>query len=147
MRRALRIGLAATAAMIATGAYGQPAQTPAKPAAAATPAPAPATPPAVAPEPAPPPAPIGPVYTMEQVRTGPLSDAILEKMKPVHTIDEAEAVLKLAGVTFGWRRADVDLGRLAPEQAKQLQALPPNDVFIAKQKDGGYILGAVAAKP
>ncbi len=121
-------------ALLASPALAQPAKKP-------PPKPA-APPPAAAPAPARP----AMIYRLEVMRTGPLPADAAQKFGPMHTMDEVESYLKANDVSFAWRRQDMDSTAAAPEFVKALEDLPPNEVFVTPQSDGGAVIGTILSR-
>jgi hypothetical protein len=120
--------LAALILLVSSPGLAQPARPPAKP----------ATPPATL-APAPPPM----IYRLELMRTGPLPPDAQQKLLPMHTMDEVERYLKANDVSFAWRRQDLDSTTAPPEFVRSLETLPPNEVFVTPQADGGAVIGTI----
>ena len=127
--------LAALALLAASPGLAQPARAPARPA-----APPPAA--ALAPVPAPPPM----IYRLELMRAGPLPADAPQKLQPMHTMDEVERYLKANDVSFAWRRQDLDSTTAPPEFVQALEKLPPNEVFVTPQPDGGAVIGTILSR-
>ena len=128
------LGLAAALAFLAASpGLAQPAR----------PAPKPVAPPlAVAPAPAAPPT----IYRLELMRAGPLPADAPQKLQPMKTMDEVERYLKANEVAFAWRRQDMDGAALSAEFVRALESLPPDEVFVMPQADGGVIIGTVLSR-
>jgi hypothetical protein len=125
--------LAALALLAASPGLAQPARPPAKP----------ATPPAAAAlAPAPPPM----IYRLELMRTGPLPADAPQKLQPMHTMDEVERYLKANDVGFAWRRQDLDSATAPPDFVRALETLPPDEVFVTPQPDGGAVIGTILSR-
>jgi hypothetical protein len=83
-------------------------------------------------------------YTIEQLRTGPLTPAMQQQMVPLHTLAEVESLLKANRIAFAWTVGDLRADALAPETASQIAALPPREVFVIPAANGvviGVIIG------
>jgi hypothetical protein len=110
---------------------------------------APKAPPAAAPAAAAPaaaaPAPRTITYTMEQLRTGPLSPEIQQRMTPMNTIQEVEALLKANRIEFAWRMVEVANTALPPDLARQIAAMKPTDVYFIPSPNGALI-GAIVSQ-
>lgn len=89
------------------------------------------------------PAPV--VYTIEQLRTGPLASELQQQMIPLHTLSAVEDLLKKNRITFGWTIADLRVDTLPPEAAQQLAALPPKEVFVMPGANG-VLIGVIIAQ-
>src|SRR5215472_5036235 len=134
-----RIGLAGTLWRTALGAAASVAG--ALPSAADTAAPNPAaTPPPAQAEPA-------VLYLMDQIVTGPLPQEVLQQMQPLHKLDEVEAVLKAHKIAFAWREAEIASTQIEPGVARQINALPPHEVFVAPQGQGWIISVVLNTRP
>jgi hypothetical protein len=105
---------------------------------------APKAPPAAAPAAAAP-APRTITYTMEQLRTGPLSPEIQQRMTPMNTIQEVEALLKANRIEFAWRMVEVANTALPPDLARQIAAMKPTDVYFIPSPNGALI-GAIVSQ-
>jgi hypothetical protein len=104
---------------------------------------APKAPPAAAPAAAAAPRTI--TYTMEQLRTGPLSPEIQQRMTPMNTIQEVEALLKANRIEFAWRMVEVANTALPPDLARQIAAMKPTDVYFIPSPNGALI-GAIVSQ-
>jgi hypothetical protein len=89
------------------------------------------------------PAPV--VYTVEQLRTGPIAPEVQQQMMPLHTLAAIENLLKANGISFAWTIADVRTDTLPPQIAQTLAALPPKEVFVIPGA-GGVIIGVIIAR-
>src|SRR2546423_1510747 len=74
------------------------------------------------------PAPASVIYTIEQLRTGPLGPEIHQKLVPLHTMAEVETLLKANRIPFAWTIGDVGADKMPPGMASQIAALPPREV-------------------
>jgi len=94
-----------------------------------------------------PPTPGGPpmLYLMEEIATGPLPQALIDQMQPLHRLDDVEALLKRNRVGFAWRETEVNSAQMSPQLARQMAALPPHEVFVAPQGQG-WIMGAIVSQ-
>lgn len=92
------------------------------------------------------PTPIPAIYDMETLRTGPLPDEFVKQLGPLHTLQEVESLLKANRVAFAWSRNQVRSTSLPPDFVRQIDALPPHEVFVTAQSNGGWLMGAVLAK-
>ena len=92
------------------------------------------------------PIPIPAIYDMETLRTGPLPDEFVKQLGPLHTLQEVENFLKANRVAFAWSRNQVRSTSLPPDFVRQIDALPPHEVFVTAQSNGGWLMGAVLAK-
>jgi hypothetical protein len=91
------------------------------------------------------PAPI--VYVLDQLATGPLTPELIERMKPLTTLQQIEDLLKGRGIAFSWRRTEVSTEQIPPAVAQQIAALPPKEVFIASQGQGkGFVMSVVISR-
>ena len=79
------------------------------------------------------------IYTLEQLRTGPLPLQIVQRLGPIHTLRDAEDLLKENQIAFGWRTVDVSSGVMPPDLARQIAALPPKEVFVVNTAEGATI--------
>ena len=88
--------------------------------------------------------PAGPLYILEHIQTSKLPDAMMEKIKPLNTLQEIEAILKLNGVPFAWRMAGMPVRQTPTELIKQIDALKPGDVFVIPEGErlNFYVLRA-----
>jgi hypothetical protein len=115
------------------------AQTPprAPPAAPSAPAPSglPSAPPST------PMAPPGVIYTMEILQTLPLSPDMAEKLKPLKTLQDIEALFKANHVPFTWRWAEAPSSQIPAALAQRFDA-NPTDVFVFPQA-GGVVFAAI----
>src|SRR6185437_15771707 len=93
------------------------------------------------------PTPGGPpmLYLMEEIATGPLPQALIDQMQPLHRLDDVEALLKRNRVGFAWRETEVSSAQMSPQLARQMAALPPHEVFVAPQGQG-WIMGAIVSQ-
>ena len=90
-------------------------------------------------------APAPAIYTIEQLRTGPLANELQQQMIPLHTLGAVEDLLKRNKVSFAWTVADVRVDTLPAEAFRQLSALPPKEVFVMPGS-GGVLIGVILAK-
>jgi hypothetical protein len=88
------------------------------------------------------PAPVPVIYTIEQLRTGPLAKTITDQMIPLQTLAAVETLLKTNRISFAWTIADIGADKLPPDMAKQIAALPPREVFVVSG-NGGVLIGVV----
>jgi hypothetical protein len=84
----------------------------------------------VPPRAAPAPAPPGKTYILEQVVTGKLPQPLLDQMKPLKTLRQVEELLKANSVAYGWRKVEMNTTTLQPDALRQIDALPPGEVFV-----------------
>jgi hypothetical protein len=89
------------------------------------------------------PAPV--VYTIEELRTGPIASELQQKMIPLHTLGEIEGLLKANRIAFAWGIAELSADKLTPESARQMAALPPREVFVNPGANG-VIIGVIIAR-
>jgi hypothetical protein len=82
------------------------------------------------------------IYTIEQLRTGPLAKTITDQMIPLQTLAAVETLLKTNRISFAWTIADIGADKLPPDMAKQIAALPPREVFVVSG-NGGVLIGVV----
>ena len=82
---------------------------------------------------------------MEQLRTGPLSPEIQQRMTPMNTIQEVEALLKANRIEFAWRMVEVANTALPPDLARQIAAMKPTDVYLIPSANGALI-GAIVSQ-
>src|SRR5690242_6194856 len=61
-------------------------------------------------------------YTLEIVQTGLLPADIVEKLKPLNTLPEIEAVLKANRIPFGWRVNETPSAQIPAALARQFDA-------------------------
>jgi hypothetical protein len=120
--------LAALALTTASPGLAQPARPPAPPPAAAVPAGPPT------------------IYRLELMRTGPLPADAPQKLEPMKTMDEVERYLKANEVAFAWRRQEMDGATAPADFVRALESLPPNEVFVMPQADGGALIGTVLGR-
>jgi hypothetical protein len=92
------------------------------------------------------PIPIPAIYDMETLRTGPLPQEFVKQLEPLHTLQAVEDFLKLNRVAFAWSRSQVRSTSLPPDFVRQIDALPPLEVFVTAQSNGGWLMGVVLAK-
>jgi hypothetical protein len=85
------------------------------------------------------------LYETETLRSGPLPAELLQKMGPIHSLQGVEDLLKQNRVPFAWTRAQVNSATLPPDLAKQIEALPPGEVFVLKQGEG-WVMAVVTGK-
>ena len=71
------------------------------------------------------------VYIVEQVvTTNKLPPQFLEQMRPLKTLRQVEELLKANSVPYAWRKTDMNSAALPPAIAKQIEAVPPGEVFV-----------------
>jgi len=86
------------------------------------------------------------VYRLEILQTGDLAPEVLEKLKPLNTLAECEAVLKAADMAFTWGKAEYDSDVIGPAFVRQLESLPPNEVFVVPRQGGGTLIGVIIGR-
>lgn len=92
------------------------------------------------------PVPLHPViYEADTLRTGPLPAELIQKMGPIHSLQGVEDLLKQNRVPFTWAHGSLDSGTLPTDLAKQMDALPPGEVFVVQQGQG-WLMGVVTGK-
>jgi hypothetical protein len=89
--------------------------------------------------------PPGTVYDTEALRTGALPPELAQKITPLHSLAAIEDLLKQNRVSFAWGRAQMSASALPPELVKQIDSLPPGEVYMLKQGEG-WIMGVVLSK-
>ncbi len=89
--------------------------------------------------------PPGPVYDTEALRTGPLPPELVQKITPLHSLAAIEDLLKQNRVSFAWARAQMSATTLPPELVRQVDSLPPGEVYMLRQGQG-WIIGVVLGK-
>lgn len=90
------------------------------------------------------------VYTVEEIAIGQFTPELRQVLTPVHSLQQAEDLLKVRGVAFAWRRAELNSGMMELGLARQMAALPPHEVFIVPSGEGavlGVIVQQRAAPP
>jgi hypothetical protein len=91
------------------------------------------------------PAPI--VYVLDQLATAPLAPELIERLKPLTTLQQIEDLLKGEGIAFSWRRTEVSSEQMPPAVAQKIAALPPKEVFIASLGQGkGVVMSVVVSR-
>jgi hypothetical protein len=95
------------------------------------------------PAPAPVPAPV--IYTIEQLRTGPVAKEITDQMGPMHSLVAVENLLKANRISFAWTIADISADKLPPAMVSQIAALPPKEVFVISGT-GGVLVGVIVGQ-
>jgi hypothetical protein len=128
----LALALMASTTVAAAPKGGRTQAAPNAPPAAPAPAPAAAAPHTI-------------TYTMEQLRTGPLSPEIQQRMTPMNTIQEVEALLKANRIEFAWRIVEVANTALPPDFARQIAAMKPTDVYLIPSANG-TLIGAIVSQ-
>ena len=84
------------------------------------------------------------VYVMEQLLTGPITPAVLERMKPLDTLQQVEDLLKAETISFVWRRTEIGAEAIPPALAQQIAVLQPKAVFVLPQPQGkGWVMSVV----
>ncbi|MGZ5948192.1 MAG: hypothetical protein ACXWKV_16600 [Caulobacteraceae bacterium] len=125
------VAIAAAAALAWTAPAADAAPKPHKPPPArqpqAVPAPPAAEPPRV-------------VYSVEQLVTGALPPTVQTQLGPLHTLREVEDLLKAYDIAFKWNKIELRSAELQPDMVKQIDALPPGEVFVVPQ---GQPLGQI----
>lgn len=93
-------------------------------------------------------APGGPaiIYTAELIAAPKITPDLPEALKPVHTLQLAEELLKVRGLSFMWSRGELLSTAMPPAFAHQLAILPPHEVFLIPQKNGGVLMGVIVAQ-
>ncbi|HXA40779.1 MAG TPA: hypothetical protein VNW53_17400 [Phenylobacterium sp.] len=86
------------------------------------------------------------VYDMETLRTGPLPQEFVKQMEPLHTLQAVEDLLKQNRVAFAWSRGPMSSATMPPDLVRAIDALPPHEVFVAPQSNGGWVMGVVLAR-
>jgi hypothetical protein len=85
------------------------------------------------------------IYEMDTLRTGALPPDLLKQMEPIHSLQAIEDLLKANLIAFAWAHGQIGAGALPSELTKQIDTLPPHEVFMVKQGDG-WLMGVVVAK-
>jgi hypothetical protein len=85
------------------------------------------------------------IYETDTLRTGPLAPELIQKMGPIHTLQGVEDLLKQNRIAFAWAHGEVNSGAMPADLAKQMDALPPGEVFVVKQGEG-WLMGVVTGK-
>lgn len=94
----------------------------------------------------PPSAPVsGTIYEMDTLTTGTLSPAVVKQIEPLHSLVAVEALLKENYVAFAWAHRRVLASSLAPALTAQLDALPPQEVFVVRQGEA-VLIGVILSK-
>lgn len=76
------------------------------------------------------------VFSVEQIRIAQAAvPGLLEKMKPLTSLEEVQALLEREGVRFQRGAGTLDALQSPPEMVKQLLDLPPGEIFILPMKD------------
>ncbi len=86
------------------------------------------------------------IYRLETLQTGDLAPEVLEKLKPLDTLAQCEAVLKAADMPFTWAKAEFDSDVIGAAFVRQLEALPPNEVFVVPRQGGGTLIGVIIGR-
>jgi hypothetical protein len=84
----------------------------------------------------------GLVYTMEMIQTGPVLADLIEKLKPLNTMQQVEELLKANRVAFAWQIADTPSARIPAALAAQFETRP-HEVFLLPQPRGGMVITTV----
>lgn len=87
------------------------------------------------------------IYTFEQLLVAQVSPELRAALIPLHSLGDVEEVLKVRGLSFGWRRVEVNSAGMQPDFARKLAALPPHEVFIVPQGQGAVIATIVQQRP
>jgi hypothetical protein len=85
------------------------------------------------------------IYELETLQTGPLTPELLKKAGPIHSLPAIEELLKANLVPFAWSRRQVSARTLAPDLTRQMDVLPPHEVFMVREGQG-WVFGVVLAK-
>jgi len=85
------------------------------------------------------------IYEVETMQTGPLTPEILKKAGPIHSLQVMEDLLKANLVPFAWSRRQISAGALPADLTRQMDGLPPHEVFMFRQGQG-WIFGVVLAR-
>ena len=80
---------------------------------------------------------------METLRTGALSPDFVKRLEPLHTLQQIEDFLKANRIAFAWGRGTVSSGTMPAAFAKQLDDLPPHEVFITPQPNNTWLIAVV----
>jgi hypothetical protein len=83
------------------------------------------------------------IYDMETLRTGPLPAEFIKQLEPLHTLQAVEDLLKANRIAFAWGRGQVSSGTLPAAMVKEIDALPPHEVFVTPQGDKGWLVGVI----
>lgn len=71
------------------------------------------------------------IYTVDQIRTAqPADPALLAALKPVNTLEDAEALLTQRKIEFHRVTTDLDALTLDAKTSDSIAKLPPNEVFV-----------------
>lgn len=71
-----------------------------------------------------------PFLLLDQVRSGPVPDALTPQIKALNTLEDIEALLTSEGISFERRKGSLDSRALGPQLAAVIAALPPGEVFV-----------------
>ena len=82
------------------------------------------------------------IYEMDTLRTGPLTPELLKQLEPLHTLQAVEELLKANLMPFAWAHTQVSAGALPSQFTRQIDAMPPHEVFVVKQGEG-WLIGVV----
>lgn len=83
------------------------------------------------------------IYTIDQIAIQQITPELQQAIQPLHSLQEVEEALKVRGVTFIWRRAELTSASLPVALARQLAGLPPHEVFVVPQAQGGAMMGTI----
>jgi hypothetical protein len=85
------------------------------------------------------------IYEADILRTGPLAPELVQKLGPIHTLQGVEDLLKQNRIAFAWAHGEMKSGTMPADFAKQMDALPPGEVFVAQQGQG-WVMGVITGK-
>lgn len=77
------------------------------------------------------------LFSVEQIRI-PTRDgkALVEKLKPLATLEEVQAMLERDGLSFRREQGTLDAMRAQPAMVKQILALPADEIFVLPVPEG-----------
>ncbi len=79
------------------------------------------------------------IYVVDQIVTAPIPPAVLQRMQPLKTLAEVEALLKASGIQHQQAVATIDGASADPEMMSRIAQLPPGEVFVVPNQTGFLI--------
>ena len=79
------------------------------------------------------------IYVVDQIVTAPIPPAVLQRMQPLKTLPEVEALLKASGIQHQQAVATIDGASADPDMMTRIAQLPPGEVFVVPNQAGFLI--------
>ena len=87
------------------------------------------------------------IYTVEELRTGPLPLPILHELEPLHTLTEIEGVLKAHRLPFAWAIGEVRSATLPTSIITAIEKGPPHEPLVVPNAQATVIAVVLSKRP